>query len=181
MSEEDETTQDEDGGEDAPATKRKRKRPAKGAKKPAGKGKLFAIIGAVVVLVLVGGGAYYFGAVHMIMGWEQEKKTAELEIGKPVLHELPQIKTDMKTGSCRAPFMRAIVQVQLSSEDISKLEDAQAQVMDAILTHLREQERDHVVGKAGAERLRFELVQILDNVLKPVKVHTVLFKELVLQ
>ncbi len=154
---------------------------AKGAKGGAGK-KIAMIAGGVVVLLgLMGGGAYYMGLVHKIMGWEKAVKTAELSIGKPVLHELPQIKTDLKTGECRAPFMRATVQVQLSPEDLKRLQEANDRVMDAILTHLRDQERQSVVGKEGAERLRFELVQIIDNVIRPGKVHTVLFKEFIVQ
>ena len=59
--------------------------------------------------------------------------------------------------------------------------DAQPQVMDAILTHLRGQERQGLVGKDGSERLRFELLQIIENIIQPAKVHTVLFKDLVVQ
>ena len=91
------------------------------------------------------------------------------------------IRTDLKTNECRAPFIRATVDVQLAPGDVDRLIEAQDQVMDAILTHLRGQERQHVVGKAGSERLRFELVQIIENVIQPAKVQTILFKELVLQ
>ena len=77
--------------------------------------------------------------------------------------------------------MRTVIHVQLSPDDVSRLEDNQDLVMDGILTHLRGQERQHLVGKEGSERLRFELVQVIENKLKPIKVHTVLFKELVIQ
>lgn len=77
--------------------------------------------------------------------------------------------------------MRTVIHVQLSPDDVSRLEDNQDLVMDGILTHLRGQERQHLVGKEGSERLRFELVQVIENKLKPIKVHTVLFKELVVQ
>ena len=43
------------------------------------------------------------------------------------------------------------------------------------------QERQHVVGKEGSERLRFELVQIIQNIIRPAKVHTILFKDLIVQ
>jgi flagellar basal body-associated protein FliL len=71
--------------------------------------------------------------------------------------------------------------VQLAPEDVTRLEEAQAQVMDAVLTHLREQERQNIIGKEGSERLRFELVQIIENIIRPARVHTIYFKELVLQ
>jgi len=161
-------------------TKKKRK---KGGKAKGGKaGKIIIICSALVVaLSLLSGLSYYLGVIHMVMGWEQPNTQAELELGKPVYFSLPQIRTDLKTNECRAPFIRATVDVQLAPGDVGRLEDAQDQVMDAILTHLRGQERQHVVGKAGSERLRFELVQIIENIIQPAKVHTVLFKELVLQ
>ena len=77
--------------------------------------------------------------------------------------------------------MRTVIHVQLSPNDVSRLKDNQDLVMDGILTHLRGQERQHLVGKEGSERLRFELVQVIENKLKPISVHTVLFKELVIQ
>lgn len=152
----------------------------------AGKGmslsKVLIIVSAALVLIAaLFGGAYYMGLVHKVMGWERPQSKAELHLGKPVLHTLPQIRTDLKSGECKAPFLRAIIQVQLSPEDLPRLEEAQEQIMDGILTHLREQDRQSVVGKAGSERLRFELVQIIENVIRPANIHTVLFKELIVQ
>jgi flagellar FliL protein len=157
--------------------------PAKKKRKKGGKaGKIIIICSALIVAIsLLGGLSYYLGVVHMLMGWEQPQSHAELEIGKPVFHSLPQIRTDLKTNECRAPFIRATVDVQLAPGDVDRLIEAQDQIMDAILTHLRGQERQHVVGKASSERLRFELVQIIENVIQPAKVQTILFKELVLQ
>lgn len=164
--------------------KKKSKRTSgKKKKKNGGKAKLLLIIIAGIFVVLGGGGgaAYYFGLIHTIMGWERPQTLAAIELGKPVVHPLPEIRTDMKTGACRSPFLRAIVHVQLSPEDLSRLQAEEARIMDGVLTHLRDQERQHVVGKAGSERLRFELVQIIDNIIQPARVHTVLFKELIVQ
>jgi len=164
---------------EADGAKRKK---GKGSKKASKAKLLIPIIGGVLVFVLVGGGlSYYMGWIHAVMGWERPQHHAELELGKPVFHPLPEIRTDLKTGECRAPFMRAVIHVQLMPEDVGRLQDAEMQVMDAILTHLRGQERQHVVGKEGSERLRFELVQIIQNIIRPAQVHTVLFKELVVQ
>jgi flagellar basal body-associated protein FliL len=164
---------------EADGAKRKK---GKGSKKASKAKLLIPIIGGVVVFLLIGGGlSYYMGWIHAVMGWERPQHHAELELGKPVFHPLPEIRTDLKTGECRAPFMRAVIHVQLMPEDVGRLQDAEMQVMDAILTHLRGQERQHVVGKEGSERLRFELVQIIQNIIRPAQVHTVLFKELVVQ
>ena len=165
----------------ADASDGKKKKGKKKGKKAKSK-MLPAIIGGVFFVLAAGGWlSYYMGWIHSIMGWQQPNSRAEIALGTPVYHPLPEIRTDMKTGDCRAPFMRAIVHVQLFPEDIPRLQEAEAEVMDAVLTHLRDQERQHVVGKAGSERLRFELVQIIENVIRPAKVHTVLFKELIVQ
>jgi flagellar basal body-associated protein FliL len=161
-----------------------------GDKKKTGKGKKKLSTGKLLlglilgILIFFGGGgglAWYMGWVHALMGWEKPQHRAELMIGKPVFHPLPEIRTDLKTGECRSPFLRATVHVQLMPEDVPRLEETEMQVMDAILTHLREQERQHVVGKEGSERLRFELVQIIQNIIRPAKVHTILFKDLIVQ
>lgn len=159
--------------------KRKKAKAAKG--KSQSTKIILIIVGVTLLIVAILGGTYATGILHSAMGWQQPQRIAEIALGKPVFHSLPEIRTDLKTNECRAPFLRAVVDVQLAPEDIGRLEDAQPQVMDAILTHLRGQERQGLVGKDGSERLRFELVQIIENIIKPAKVHTVLFKDLVVQ
>lgn len=171
---------EEAGGKKPEATKKGGK---KRKKAKSGKGKKIALIsaGALIFLISTGVFSFYMGWVHAIMGWEQPQTVAQLELGKPILHPFPEIRTDLKTGSCKAPFMRALIHVQLFPDDLARLQELEAQVHDAILTHLREQERQHVVGKEGSERLRFELVQVINNQIQPAKIHTIYFKELVVQ
>ncbi|MDP4795528.1 MAG: flagellar basal body-associated FliL family protein [Rhodospirillales bacterium] len=155
---------------------------AKTPKKKSKTSKIILIIAVVTLLIAaILGGSYYLGIIHTIMGWEKANSHAEIAIGKPVFIALPEIKTDLKTNECRSPFLRAVIHVQLSPEDVHRLEEVQPQVMDAILTHLRGQERQSLVGKDGSERLRFEIVQIIENIIKPAKVHTILFKDLIVQ
>jgi len=181
-----ENTPDENGLEEATGAEKtpaKRKKSSKKKKKTKSGGKkvlLFVVIPLLLILI-GGGGAFALGWLDSLLGIKRGNPEAVLDLGKPVYVELPEIRTDMKTGECRSPFLRAIVQVQLSPNDAEKLEDNKDLVMDGILTHLRDQERQSVVGKAGSERLRFELVQIIENRIQPGKVHTVLFKELIVQ
>lgn len=177
-----ENTPGENGSEGTAAPKKKR-RGKKGKKAKSGGGKkIMLFVVAPLLLILIGGGvSFAMGWLDSLLGIKKGNQEAVLALGKPVFVELPEIRTDMKTGACRSPFLRAVVQVQLSADDSQKLEDNKDFVMDGILTHLRDQERQNVVGKEGSERLRFELVQIIENRIQPAKVHTVLFKELVLQ
>ena len=137
--------------------------------------------GALIFVGATGVFSFYMGWIHAIMGWEQPQTVAQLELGEPILYPFPEIRTDLKTGLCKAPFMRAVIHIQLFPDDLKQLQKQEAQFHDAILTHLREQERQHVVGKEGSERLRFELVQIINNQIQPAKIHTIYFKELIVQ
>ena len=110
------------------------------------------IVSATFFIISAGGGLSFY------MGWERPQSSAQLSLGKPVFFPLPEIRIDLKTNECRAPFMRTVIHVQLSPDDVSRLEDNQDLVMDGILTHLRGQERQHLFGKEGSDRLRFELV-----------------------
>lgn len=165
-------------------TPRKPKPGGKKRKKPkSGKGKMIVMIAAGALLFISATGvlSFYMGWLHAIMGWEQPQTVAKLDLGEPIIHPFPEIRTDLKTGRCKAPFMRTVIHIQLSPDDLKQLQKQEAQIHDAILTHLREQERQHVVGKDGSERLRFELVQVINNQMQPAKIHTIYFKELIVQ
>lgn len=146
--------------------------------KPAGGGKkkLIAIIaGVVVLLVLGGGGIAYF------LGGSGGSQTAELVLGTPVTYELPQLKADLKTGRCRSPFLRIIIAIQLNSDDLSVLQQVEMKVLDRVQMHLREQERQDLVGKDGSNRLRLDIANFVNNTIAPARVTAVLFKEFLLQ
>ncbi|MEK9724605.1 MAG: flagellar basal body-associated FliL family protein [Rhodospirillaceae bacterium] len=61
------------------------------------------------------------------------------------------------------------------------MENKKAEVQEAILLHLRDLERQDLVSKAGAERLKFDLVRVLNRVIQPGTVHGIIFSEFVLQ
>lgn len=108
----------------------------------------FVAIGLVGFIIIVGPIAYFMGWVHAALGIEQAESTALVSLGKPVNFELPQIKADLKTGQCRSPFLRAQFIVQLSSDDVERIEDTQDKVVEQVILHLRDQERQDLVGKA---------------------------------
>ncbi len=140
-----------------------------------------ALIGLLSLVLIVGTTAYFMGWVHSILGIEQEKHTALIELGKPVNHALPQIKTDLKVDTCKAPFLRTQFDVQLSSENLKRLQTAEDRIMEQIILHLRDQERIDLAGKAGSDKLRFDLVRIINNAITPARIHGIIFKEFVLQ
>lgn len=150
--------------------------------KPAKRSKLPLIIGGVVVLLLVAGGAgWVSGLLPHLLGIPVEQKEARIDLGEPTTYELPVIKADLKTGACRAPFLRTQIVVQLLPKDLPRLQEMQTRVVDQIVAYLREVERQELVGKDGTERLRFDIVRIINREIAPASVQTVLFKELLLQ
>ncbi len=167
---------EEEGDDNEDSGKKKKKKP-KSKKKMI----LIGVGGLVAVLLLGGGGAFMFGAFDGLLGIEREKTKLELDLGVPVRHPLPVIKSDLKTGRCRAPFLRVEVALVLAKEDIPVVDEKKDEILDAVRTHLRDQERQDLVGKAGSEKLRFDLVNIINNVIQPKHVQGVLFKEFLLQ
>ena len=150
----------------------------------AGKGKMMIIIGAAAVVVLVGGGAgaYFAGLFDSLLGKEPTgMKMASIELGVPVIHDLPLIKADLKTGRCRAPFLKTVVSVELGSNDLARLQAVEARITDGVRTYLRDQERQDMVGKQGTDRLRFDITRIINNLIAPAKINAVIFKEFLVQ
>tara|TARA_R110002124_G_scaffold45163_5_gene137026 strand:- start:5394 stop:6011 length:618 start_codon:yes stop_codon:yes gene_type:complete len=144
--------------------------------------KIAAIAG--VLLVLIGGGftAHMLGATEAILG-KPVITEVTLEIGKPVIHQLPEIRTDLKKIGRRNHFIKLNLIVQVDEHDLHALQDEakMALVVDNIKTQLRDLEYKDVIGKEGSERLRFELLNVINFAIAPVKAHTVLFKDLIIQ
>jgi len=164
--------------DDEPKVKKKSKKQLKAAKKKL----VLMIIGGLFGLIVVGGGAAYFlGFLNPLLGIEEENKVAEVILGPATYHELPQIKADLKTSACRAPFLRVTISVELSKADVNRVIDTQDKIMDRIITHLRDQERQDIVGKAGSDQLRVDLASIINAVISPAQIHGIIFKEFVLQ
>ncbi len=149
------------------------------ATKKGGKGKRIAIIAAALVVVLGAGGgaAYFFGLFEKTGG----TKVAVIELGAPVIHELPMIRADLKTGRCRSPLLRTVFAVQLGSNDLPRLQTMGILIEDAVRTHLRDQERQDLVGRAGTEKLRVDITRIINNLIAPARIHALIFKEFLVQ
>lgn len=161
-----------------------------GTKKKGGKGKLIAIILVALIVVLggAGGGLFYLGFLDSMLGIEHEDLDAKaeggdkpLDLGTPIYHEMSEFVADLKTNECRAPFLKLSLTIQIDQADQAVLIEREPKIIDRILRHLREQERQDLVGKAGAESLRAEVLLIIDATIKPAKVQNVLFRSMILQ
>lgn len=160
-------------------------------KKKGGKGKLIIIIVVALIVVLggAGGGLFYLGFLDSVLGIEHENMEASeeksggdpLDLGTPVYYDIPEFVADLKTNECRSPFLKLSLTIQIDQGDQAVLTELQPKITDRIQRHLREQERQDLVGEAGAEALRAEIVLIMNATIQPAKVQNVLFKSMILQ
>lgn len=149
------------------------------------KKRLVTILAVAGVLLVLGGGgfaAHMLGLTEKIFG-KPDITEVTLDLGKPVTAPLPEIRTDLKTTGRRNHFIKLNIIVQLNETDLPALKDATktAMIVDGIKTHLRGMEFKDLQGKAGSERLRYELLNVINHTLAPVQAHTILFKDLIIQ
>jgi flagellar FliL protein len=155
----------------------------KGSKK-----KLFIIIGAVVVLLLGGGAGLYFSGIlgksHPPEGAEhaEEKKEEPKQIENFVYFDLPEIIVNLASGSRKNTFMKISVSLQIEKEDEkAQLEKVTPRIVDKFQVYLRGLQVEDLQGSSGMFRLREELLARVNVVTEPVKIHDVLFKEILIQ
>lgn len=140
------------------------------------------VIGAGALLIALAAGAgWWTGLVPDLLGIPVERKEARITLGEPVTFDMPEIKADLKTGACSAPLLKALISVQLLPKDVGRLEAARMRIRDRIIAHLRDVERQELVGKEGTERLRFDIVEIINQEIQPATAHTIFFRDLLLQ
>ena len=141
---------------------------------------VLAIVGAVVL----GGGAttgiLYFTGLLGPSG-TSTRTTAVIALGAPTLVDLPEALVDLKVGTCRSPYLRFVMTIDVSSENVAAVNDGLARIQDAVQQHLRSKERQELVGVEGADRLRNEAREVVNRVVAPATINGVLFKKFVLQ
>lgn len=132
------------------------------------------------------GGAYVAGLFDPLVGWlgetlEEMEETATPP-GPPIYFELPEMTVDLKPGRNRRHYVTLIVVLELAEEgDKARLQELQPRIVDAFQSYLRDHARANLVGKAGAERVRLELLTIINDLMAPARVRNVLFNKILLQ
>ena len=150
-------------------------------------------VGVLVVLIGGGGGAaFYFGALDDLLGLETSEQAAKREAAElaaieaalpPVFHEFPVLVVDLKQTSKkrRSPYIKITVVAELAQKNDARLKLIEVKILDGFQTHLREQTRDDVAGKAGTDKLRITFLDIVNNAMAPGRVEAVHFRQIILQ
>jgi flagellar FliL protein len=162
---------------------------------------LFAIIGAVAVLVLGGGGTAAFLMLGpkpdaAAAGKEHKKpKEAKAEGGKAdpnapvvkdgpdgvVFYTLPDIVVNMQTADGHPTFLKLKLTFELPDADVAdELTPNMPRLQDMFQTFLRELRPEDLSGSQGSFQLRAELLRRANLVAAPAKVNAVLIEEMLI-
>lgn len=124
---------------------------------------LLAVLVALAVLV--------FGERH---------REAVVDLGGPLIFQpLPDVLSDLKPSHRRAHHIRLSIVVQVPEQSAKLVTAREVEIVSALHTRLRELGREEVAGAAGSERLRLEVLGVVNRVIAPASARTVLFTQLV--
>lgn len=147
-----------------------------------GKGRkpVLLIGAAVVVLAALVAGVWFSGILHRAGAHGTKAVAAIAE--KPTLVDLPDIVSNLDTGTHRASFIKLHAKLQVAhAADALALQAAVPQILDIFQTYLRSTRPDELRGGEGTYRLREALMNRIDVTVAPVEVTDLLFTELLVQ
>jgi flagellar basal body-associated protein FliL len=138
--------------------------------------KPIAIVAAAILVVAVAAG----GVSYLVWGGDEEDHdpgSATIDLGGPlVYHELPEFLVDLQSDGRRSHHIKLQIVAELPEDHVPRITSREIGVIDAVLAHLRKQSRDDLTGEAAAERLRSDLVAVINGEIAPAQVRTILFK-----
>ncbi|MDB5614594.1 MAG: fliL [Devosia sp.] len=162
---------------------------------PAKKGipKLFIIIGAAAVVVLLGGaGLFMFlsagsapaegDAAHGEASADGHDAVAGAAAHTFIFNLPPMIVNLNNEGEAAGAFMKLTVALEVANQEMMvAIQPSMAKVIDAFQVYLRELRRSDLEGSAGVYRLKEELLRRVNVAIYPNKVESILFKEILVQ
>lgn len=143
--------------------------------------RLLIVGGTLVLLIVLGAAGWGTGLLPSLFGIPTERTEARINLGQPTSYDLPVIKADLKTGACSAPLLITQITIEVLPKNLSAVKAAQKRIIDQIVAYLRGIERQELVGTKGTNRLRVDIIRIINNQIQPASIQTILFKELLLQ
>ncbi|WP_332699485.1 flagellar basal body-associated FliL family protein [Devosia sp.] len=156
---------------------------------PAKKGipKLFIIIGAAAIVVLLAGaGLYVFlsssSAPSDAEAGQAAEASAAATAGHTFIFNLPPMIVNLNNEADSGAFMKLTVALEVANEEMMvEIQPRMAKVVDAFQVYLRELRRSDLEGSAGVYRLKEELLRRVNVAIYPSRVESILFKEILVQ
>jgi len=145
-------------------------------------------------LLLLGGGAGGLIATGIIDlgGGEAGAEHAEAPHGETkhepepprelVFYDVPDLLVNLTSTGRRTNYLKIRVSLEAGSqEDVAKLQALSPRIIDNFQVYLRELRVTDLQGSAGIARLREELLRRVSVAVEPIKIHDVLFREMLVQ
>ena len=148
---------------------------------------MFIVAPAVLGVILLGAGAYFF----LFAG--EEPKPADGEHGAqaqaapviehPTFVDVPEILVNLASTGDKPSYLKLSVSLELKGgeESAKALEPVLPRVVDQFQTYLRELRVEDLSGSAAMFRLKEELLRRVNTAVEPVEIKDVLFKEMIVQ
>ncbi len=150
--------------------------------------KLFIIIGAAAIVVLLAGaGLYVFlsssSAPATTVGAEHgARPDGAVYTGNTFIFNLPPLIVNLNDEGQAGAFMKLTVALEVANQEMMlEIQPRMAKVVDAFQVYLRELRRSDLEGSAGVYRLKEELLRRVNVAIYPSHVESVLFKEILVQ
>jgi flagellar FliL protein len=158
-------------------------------KKDGSKNKLFLIIGAVVLVLLLGGG---FGAWYLLKQKpvSEEAKSPGQQVPVPAINQQSQIGpmvnieefiVNIISGDA-AHYVKASITVELTNEAVQgEVQQRMPQMRDAILLLISNKTYEELQDLQGKKQLKAELLSKINTFLQTGKVISIYFTNFVVQ
>jgi|GEM_PF-1578489 len=153
---------------------------AEDGEKKINKKKLFIILAAAALLLGASGVAAFF----FFSGGGEKKDKKEEEKVEQIPFEyvtLDTITVDLLGNSRRTNYIKLQIIVEIASPYKNRLEEKMPVILDAMKSYLRDKSKKDLAGSEGTEELRGDLFLIIDNIMKPMKIKSILFKDIIVQ
>jgi len=152
---------------------------------PAKKGlpRLFIIIGAAAIVVLLAGAGLYIylsSSSAQAEGAGGALPEGVVDTGNTFIFNLPPMIVNLKDDAePKGAFMKLTVALEVVNQEMMlEIQPRMAKVVDAFQVYLRELRRSDLEGSAGVYRLKEELLRRVNVAIYPSHVESVLFKEI---
>ncbi len=152
-------------------------------KKLSGKKLVLFIVLPIFVAGAGAAGVYFSGFADSYLGIEKSAEEEEaIVFKKAVFFDLPEMLVNLNSSGRRTNFLKINISLELEEEsDIQNLESLMPRIVDGFQIYLRELRVDDLRGSAGMYRLREDLLRRINEVVKPIRINDILFKEMLIQ
>jgi flagellar FliL protein len=147
--------------------------------------KLFIIIGAAAIAVLLAGAGLYVFLSSSASAENAEQAAlpeGAVDTGHTFIFNLPPMIVNLNDEGQSGAFMKLTVALEVANQEMMlEIQPRMAKVVDAFQVYLRELRRSDLEGSAGVYRLKEELLRRVNVAIYPSHVESVLFKEILVQ